>query len=101
MRLVSRRAYKLGKKRWSYNQCELKIVQEGGDQRLDVVEAVQVSTLLISKCSRPSFPPLSMLMRWHLLFLNGEIEAVHVCAALMAMLHEQRHLNFSLFEWQD
>lgn len=38
------RAYKLGKKRWSYNQCELKIVQDGGDQRLDIVEAVQVST---------------------------------------------------------
>lgn len=37
------RAYKLGKKRWSYNQCELKILQDGGDQRLDVVEAVQVS----------------------------------------------------------
>ncbi len=61
-RLAACRAYKLGKKRWSYNQCELKIVQEGGDQRLDVVEAVQVSTLLIFNCSRPSFPPLCSCM---------------------------------------
>ena len=51
------RAYKLGKKRWSYNQCELKILQDGGDQRLDVVEAVQVSmyinTIQISTGSNP------------------------------------------------
>ncbi len=39
---MQRRAYKLGKKRWSYNQCELKIFQEGADQRLEVIEAVQV-----------------------------------------------------------
>jgi len=35
------RAYKLGKRRWSYNQCELAIVREGGGPGIEVVEAVQ------------------------------------------------------------
>ncbi|CAL8462410.1 g1943 [Coccomyxa elongata] len=48
------RAYKLGKKRWSYNQCELKIVQEGGDQRLDVVEAVQYGNASLAEAERES-----------------------------------------------
>ena len=36
------RAYKLGKKRWSYNQCEVVLLQEGstGTSKLSVVEAV-------------------------------------------------------------
>lgn len=46
--VCARRAYKLGKKRWSYNQCELKLLQEGGDQRLEVVEAVQARTTRLS-----------------------------------------------------
>ena len=51
------RAYKLGKKRWSYNQCELKISQEGGDQRLEVVEAVQVGPALSTHTRPPQrFP---------------------------------------------
>ena len=61
-----RRAYKLGKKRWSYNQCELKLLQQGGDQRLEVAEAVQVlhpaaGRICWSTCSALEFvltPPL-------------------------------------------
>ncbi len=36
------RAYKLGKKRWSYNQCELVLYQEGSDSAsgVTVVEAM-------------------------------------------------------------
>ena len=38
------RAYKLGKKRWSYNQCELVLLQEGATRasELTVVEASQL-----------------------------------------------------------
>jgi hypothetical protein len=36
------KAYKLGKRRWSYNQCELRVAQDGGGgQTVEVVEAVQ------------------------------------------------------------
>ncbi|KAK9845461.1 hypothetical protein WJX81_006977 [Elliptochloris bilobata] len=38
------RAYKLGKRRWSYNQCELRFVQEGGSGRAEVMEAAQGAT---------------------------------------------------------
>ncbi|KAK9817699.1 hypothetical protein WJX72_000872 [[Myrmecia] bisecta] len=34
------RAYKLGKRRWSYNQCELRLSQHGGDGSLEVIEAL-------------------------------------------------------------
>ena len=33
------RAYKLGKKRWSYNQCALTLQQAGGAKSLSVSEA--------------------------------------------------------------
>lgn len=38
------RAYKLGKKRWSYNQCELVLTQQGSTSpsEVTVVEAVHV-----------------------------------------------------------
>ncbi len=36
------RAYKLGKKRWSYNQCELQLEEEGGQGTLTVLEAAQI-----------------------------------------------------------
>ena len=35
-----RRAYKLGKKRWSYNQCALTLQQRGGFKTLSVAEAM-------------------------------------------------------------
>ena len=35
-----RRAYKLGKKRWSYNQCALTLQQRGGYKSLSVAEAM-------------------------------------------------------------
>ena len=38
-RAVSR-AYKLGKKRWSYNQCALTLQQRGGYKTLSVAEAM-------------------------------------------------------------
>ena len=40
------RAYKLGKRRWSYNQCELRVLQagSGGANSVEVVEAVQFPT---------------------------------------------------------
>jgi len=34
------RAYKLGKKRWSYNQCALTLQQRGGFKTLSVAEAM-------------------------------------------------------------
>ena len=37
---ASLKAYKLGKRRWSYNQCQLVIQQEGGDDELTVMEAM-------------------------------------------------------------
>ena len=43
------RAYKLGKKRWSYNQVELKFHQVGGSQTLEVVEAMQYGTPTLSE----------------------------------------------------
>ena len=36
------RAYKLGKKRWSYNQVELVVREKDGDRRLGVKQAVNV-----------------------------------------------------------
>ncbi len=41
---VHYRAYKLGKKRWSYNQCELVLTQQGSTSpcEVTVVEAVHV-----------------------------------------------------------
>jgi len=33
------RAYKLGKKRWSYNQVEITLCEEGGNKQLQVKEA--------------------------------------------------------------
>ena len=36
------RAYKLGKKRWSYNQVELVVVEEGGNTQLTVKQAVHI-----------------------------------------------------------
>lgn len=36
----SLKAYKLGKRRWSYNQCQLIIQQEDGDEQLNVLEAM-------------------------------------------------------------
>ncbi len=38
------RAYKLGKKRWSYNQFEIRLQNELGDSVYDVKEALQSST---------------------------------------------------------
>lgn len=38
------RAYKLGKKRWSYNQFEIRVQNEIGANVLDVKEALQSST---------------------------------------------------------
>ena len=38
-----RRAYKLGKKRWSYNQCELVLQEQGGSKVLTVKEAASVT----------------------------------------------------------
>lgn len=38
------RAYKLGKRRWSYNQCELQLAQEHGKQTLSVREATQLGS---------------------------------------------------------
>ena len=35
------RAYKLGKKRWSYNQCALTVKEDGGGQSMDVVDCMQ------------------------------------------------------------
>lgn len=37
------RAYKLGKKRWSYNQVELVIVEGGGSRQLHVQQASSMS----------------------------------------------------------
>ena len=45
----ARRAYKLGKRRWSYNQCELRFVQEGGTARAEVMEAGQYATASLSE----------------------------------------------------
>lgn len=36
----SLKAYKLGKRRWSYNQCQLVIQQEDGEEQLSVLEAM-------------------------------------------------------------
>lgn len=36
----SLKAYKLGKRRWSYNQCQLIVQQEDGDEQLNVMEAM-------------------------------------------------------------
>lgn len=44
-----RRAYKLGKRRWSYNQCELRFVQEGGTARAEVMEAGQCAAASMSE----------------------------------------------------
>jgi hypothetical protein len=41
-RLPNCRAYKLGKKRWSYNQVELVLAEEGGDRTAAVVQALHV-----------------------------------------------------------
>ena len=41
--VVSGRAYKLGKKRWSYNQVELIMHNDEDESQLQVVEAVQHS----------------------------------------------------------
>ena len=38
------KAYKLGKKRWSYNQVELVVCQEGSLKQLGVKQAVHVGT---------------------------------------------------------
>lgn len=43
------RAYKLGKRRWSYNQCDIKFVQEGGLGKAEVMEAAQSSTPLLTE----------------------------------------------------
>ncbi len=101
IRLAACRAYKLGKKRWSYNQCELKIVQEGGDQRLDVVEAVQVSTLLISGSLKTllSHPcPCSCTNTCSSCTIKL---GFCLCAGVKAMLLEKRHLKFPVRNWQD
>ena len=45
----ARRAYKLGKRRWSYNQCELRFVQEGGAARAEVMEAGQCAAASMSE----------------------------------------------------
>lgn len=36
----SLKAYKLGKRRWSYNQCQLIVQQEDGSEQLNVMEAM-------------------------------------------------------------
>ena len=36
----SLKAYKLGKRRWSYNQCQLIVQQEDGGEQLNVMEAM-------------------------------------------------------------
>jgi hypothetical protein len=38
------RAYKLGKKRWSYNQVEVVVCEEGTDRQLTVKQAVHTGT---------------------------------------------------------
>ena len=38
--VCSLKAYKLGKRRWSYNQCQLIVQQEDGDEQLNVMEAM-------------------------------------------------------------
>ena len=42
--LAEIKAYKLGKKRWSYNQVELVVCQDGSNKQLAVKQAVHIGT---------------------------------------------------------
>lgn len=44
------RAYKLGKKRWSYNQVELVLGEADGDRRVAVQQAVHASATFPEAC---------------------------------------------------
>eukprot|EP00887_Chlorella_sp_A99_P003945 scaffold11.g3945.t1 len=48
------RAYKLGKKRWSYNQVELLVHEAGGDRQLSVRHSVSVGSEALSEDVRES-----------------------------------------------
>jgi len=71
------RAYKLGKKRWSYNQCELVLTQQGSTSpsEVTVVEAVHVHDPAMH--SHVSESQVSMGV------LCSSLPGAHVCAAML------------------
>lgn len=88
----SLRAYKLGKKRWSYNQCQLVIQQEGGREQLTVMEAMAHGQSCLDHEHQVLLhaPTLSLLSQGH-----PHSHRIHFHSFLLLLSHGCRCSNAS------